>query len=112
MRHVQRACETAIEGFTGSLGHELGAFGIRVKLVQPGYCPSTRFAENGAERVDGLIPPAYAEFARPIFETFAQPAATTQLLDVAREIRRAADDASEQLHYPAGADAIALAQRQ
>jgi len=103
------ASKTAVEGFTGSLAHELGAFGVRVKLVEPGYCPTTRFAENGAERMDGLIPQAYADFARPIFEAFARPQATTQPRDVAEAVWRAANDESDQLHFPAGADAVALA---
>lgn len=101
--------KTAIEGFTGSLAHELGAFGVRVKLVEPGYGPSTRFAENGADRMHGLIPEAYADFARPIFEAFGQPQATTQPSDVAEAVWRAANDGSDQLHFPAGADAVALA---
>lgn len=101
--------KTAVEGFTGSLAHELGAFGIRVKLVEPGYGPTTRFAENGAERMNGLIPEAYADYARPIFEAFARPQATTQPRDVAEAIWQAVHDASGQLHFPAGADAVALA---
>src|SRR4029450_2233832 len=35
------ASKMAIEGFTGSLAHELAAFNIRVKLVEPGYGPTT-----------------------------------------------------------------------
>lgn len=101
--------KTAVEGFTGSLAHELGALGIRVKLVEPGYGPTTRFAENGAERMNGLIPEAYADYARPIFEAFARPQATTQPRDVAEAIWQAVHDASGQLHFPAGADAVALA---
>ena len=101
--------KTAVEGFTGSLAHELGAFGIRVKLVEPGYGPTTRFAENGAERMNGLIPDTYADFARPIFEAFARPQATTQSQDVAEAVWRAVHDAAGQFHFPAGADAVALA---
>lgn len=101
--------KTAVEGFTGSLAHELGALGIRVKLVEPGYGPTTRFAENGAERMNGLIPDAYADYARPIFEAFARPQTTTQPRDVAEAIWQAVHDASGQLHFPAGADAVALA---
>ena len=101
--------KTAVEGFTGSLAHELGALGIRVKLVEPGYGPTTRFAENGAERMNGLIPEAYADYARPIFEAFARPQATTQPRDVAEAIWQAVHDASGQFHFPAGADAVALA---
>ncbi|UHQ18799.1 SDR family oxidoreductase [Lysobacter sp. KIS68-7] len=101
--------KTAVEGFTGSLALELGAFGVRVKLVEPGYGPSTRFTENGAERMQGLIPDAYADYARPIFAAFSQPQAITYPQDVADAVWRAANDASDQLHFPAGADAVALA---
>src|SRR5690606_37623408 len=41
---VYTASKTAIEGFTASLEHELRDLGIRVKLVEPGYGPGTRFA--------------------------------------------------------------------
>jgi len=103
------ASKTAIEGFSGSLAHELGAFDIRIKLVEPGYCPTTRFSENGAERMGGLIPEAYADFARPIFEAFARPGATTTPKDVAEAVWRAVHDTTGQFHFPAGADAVALA---
>ncbi len=68
----------AAGGFTGSLGHELGAFDVRVKLVEPGYEQTTRFAENTDIAVTDLIPEAYADFARPIFAEFANPALTTR----------------------------------
>ena len=103
------ATKTAIEGFTGSLAHELGYFDVQVKLVEPGYGPSTRFAENGAERLQGLIPECYAGFAGPIFEAFAKPKAITYPQDVAEGIFLAANDRSHRLHYAAGADAVALA---
>lgn len=103
------ATKTAIDGFTGSLSHELGYFGVQVKLVEPGYGPSTRFAENGAERLQGLIPETYAGFAGPIFEAFAKPEAITYPKDVAEAIFLAANDRSDRLHYAAGADAVALA---
>ncbi|MCA9628298.1 MAG: SDR family oxidoreductase, partial [Myxococcales bacterium] len=44
---VYTASKTAIEGFSGSLALELQSFGVRVKLVQPGYGPSTSFTSNG-----------------------------------------------------------------
>ena len=103
------ATKTAVDGFTGSLAHELGYFGVQVKLVEPGYGPSTRFAENGAGRLQGLIPEAYAGFAGPIFEAFAKPEAITYPQDVAEGIFLAANDRSDRLHYAAGADAVALA---
>jgi NAD(P)-dependent dehydrogenase (short-subunit alcohol dehydrogenase family) len=103
------ASKAAIEGFTGSLAHELAAFGVRAKLVEPGYAPTTRFAHNTEVNIEDLIPAAYAEFARPIFAAFAQPALVTTEDDVAETVWRAVHDTSGQLRFPAGADAVALA---
>ena len=107
---VYTASKMAIEGFTASLAHELQAFDVSVKLVEPGYGPSTRFASNGGARMQGLIPEAYASFAQTVFASFTQPAAVTRESDVAEVVWRAANDASGQLRFPAGADAVALAQ--
>ncbi len=104
------ASKMAIEGFTGSLALELAFFNVRAKLVEPGYGPSTSFTNNGMQRMAGLIPEAYAPFAQPIFATFAQPEAVTTESDVAEAVYRAATDESGQLRFPAGADAVALAQ--
>ena len=102
------ASKTAIEGFTGSLAHELQAFGVRVKLVEPGYGPSTQFSQNTGSRLEGLIPPAYASYAQSVFAAFTQPIAVTTEADVADAVWRAANDSSQQLRFPAGADAVAL----
>jgi len=104
------ASKQAIEGFTGSLAHELGAFNIRARLVEPGYAPTTRFAHNTDLRIADLIPPAYADFARPIFEAFGNPALTTRETDVAEAVWTAVQDRSNRLQFPAGADATALFQ--
>ncbi|MGC8731903.1 MAG: SDR family NAD(P)-dependent oxidoreductase, partial [Halothiobacillaceae bacterium] len=103
------ASKQAIAGFTGSLAHELAAFGIRAKLVEPGYAPTTRFAANTDIPVADLIPEAYADFARPIFASFANPPLTTRESDVAEAVWQAATDGTDRLHYPAGPDAVALA---
>ena len=106
---VYTASKTAIEGFTASLAHELGYFGVRAKLVEPGYAPTTAFAMNGAGRMQGLIPEPYQAFAMPIFEKFAAPTAVTTETDVAEAVWRAVHDEGDQLRFPAGADAVALA---
>lgn len=102
------ASKQAIEGFTGSLAHELSHFDVGAKLVEPGYAPTTRFAQNTDLRVEDLIPPAYAGFASPIFEAFAKPALTTKETDVAQAIWSAVHEPSGRLRFPAGADAAAL----
>ena len=109
---VYTASKKAIEGFTTSLALELEAFNVRVKLVEPGYCPTTRFTSNTGSRLDGVIPPAYAPYAESVFAAFGQPAAVTTELDVAEAVWRAANDASGHMHFPAGADAVAMAQSQ
>lgn len=103
------ATKQAIEGFTGSLAHELGYFDLRVKLVEPGYAPTTRFGANAIVPVDQLLPGDYADFARPILEGFASPALTTKESDVADAIWNAVHDMTGQVRFPAGADAVALA---
>jgi len=103
------ASKTAIEGFTASLEHELKSFDVRVKLVEPGYGPSTRFTANGQQRMQGLIPAAYEAFAQRVFAGLAQITATITAADVAESVWQAANDASSQLHFAAGTDAQALA---
>lgn len=105
------ASKQAIEGFTGSLAHELGAFGIGAKLVEPGYAPTTQFAANTDIPVMDLIPEAYMDYAAPVFAAYANPPLTTKESDVAKAIWRAVHDGSGQLRFPAGADAIALAEQ-
>lgn len=106
---VYTASKAAIEAFTASLAFELEAFGVRVKLVEPGYGPSTSFAANGRARMEGLIPEAYAPFAAQVFGAYGQPTLVTSATDVAEVVVRAADDTSSRLRFPAGPDAVALA---
>jgi NAD(P)-dependent dehydrogenase (short-subunit alcohol dehydrogenase family) len=106
---VYTASKMAIEGFTASLAHELMAFNVCVKLVEPGYGPTTRFTQNTGTRMEGTVPEAYAPFVQAVFAAFSQPAAVTTEADVAAAVWRAANDASGQLRFPAGADALALA---
>ena len=108
---VYTASKVAIEGFTESLQFELQAFDVLVKLVEPGYGPSTRFTANGGERMAGLLPEAYAPLAQRAFASLGQgPGAVTTEADVAEGVWRAANDTSGQLRFPAGPDAVALAQ--
>lgn len=106
---VYTASKKAIEGFTGSLAHELQAFNVRVKLVEPGYGPTTRFTQNSDTRIEDAIPAPYMAFAAPVLTAFGTPTAVTTEKDVAVAVWRAANDTTAQLHFPAGPDAVALA---
>lgn len=106
---VYTASKAAIEGFSASLALELGEFDVQIKLVEPGYGPSTSFASNGQQRMQGLIPEAYAPYAQAVFARFAQVTQVTQGVDVADAVWRAGADRTGQLRFPAGPDAVALA---
>ncbi len=103
------ASKFAIEGFTEALFYELDAFGLRVKLVEPGYGPGTSFTANGMARMDGLIPPDYQDYAGQLMQAFANPGAVTVAEQVAEGIFAAANDASDRLRFPAGPDSEHLA---
>lgn len=105
------ASKTAVEGFTESLALELAQFNVRAKLVEPGYGPTTRFAENGSERMHGLIPEPYMAYAQTIFAAFGAVSAVTTEAAVAEAMWLAANDPADTLRYPAGEDAVALTQQ-
>jgi len=102
------ASKAAIEGFTASLELELKDFNVRVKVVEPGYGPTTSFTSNGQQRMQGLIPEVYEPFAHSVFAGFTKVTAVTREVDVAETVWKAANDVSRQLRFPAGADALAL----
>jgi NAD(P)-dependent dehydrogenase (short-subunit alcohol dehydrogenase family) len=107
---VYTASKTAIEGFTASLALELEEFNVTVKLVEPGYGPSTNFTTNVQSPIEGLIPEAYAPFAQRVLADFQQPSIVTRESDVAQTVWRAANDTTGQLRFPAGPDAVAQSQ--
>jgi NAD(P)-dependent dehydrogenase (short-subunit alcohol dehydrogenase family) len=107
---VYTASKAAIEGFTASLALELQDFNVGAKLVEPGYAPTTNFTSNGRARMEGLIPEAYAPFGERVLADFQNQTTVTQASDVAEAVWRAAHDTTGQLRFPAGPDAVALAQ--
>jgi NAD(P)-dependent dehydrogenase (short-subunit alcohol dehydrogenase family) len=106
---VYAASKWAVEGFTECLAPELGAFDVRVKLVQPGYGPSTRFTQNTDVNLEEAVPEAYKAFAGPVLAAFAETKLTTTPADVAEGVWRAVHDETVALRFPAGPDAVAMA---
>ena len=106
---VYTASKMAIEGFTASLAFELEAFDVRVKLVEPGYAPDHALHEQRRTAHGRADPRGVRAFRAAHLRRFGQPAAVTTESDVAEAVWRAANDASGQLRFPAGADAVALA---
>jgi NAD(P)-dependent dehydrogenase (short-subunit alcohol dehydrogenase family) len=107
---IYTASKCAVEGFTESLAYELEPFGIKARLVEPGYAPTTNFTANGGARMEGLIPDDYAPFAQACFANMADyPTAYCTEAEVAEAVFAAATDQWRKIRYPAGADSRMLA---
>lgn len=108
---VYAASKCAVEGFTESLSYELEPLGIRARLVEPGYAPTTRFTANGGPRMQGLIPPDYQAFAQSCFGRMASyPTPYCGEAEVAEAVFAAATQDGCRLRFPAGADTKLLAE--
>ena len=107
---VYTASKYAVEGFSESLAYELGTFGVRVRIVEPGLAPSTSFAANSDGRMDDLMPAAYSAYAGRYLKSMQNyPTSYTTEGDVAEAVYAAATDDGDRLRYPAGADSVMLA---
>jgi NAD(P)-dependent dehydrogenase (short-subunit alcohol dehydrogenase family) len=108
---VYAASKCAVEGFTESLAYELGLFGIRARLVEPGYAPTTNFSANTGERMNGLIPADYGSFAQSYFKKMANyPTPYCSEAEVAAAVYAAATEEGNRIRYPAGADTKLVAE--
>jgi Type III secretion system lipoprotein chaperone (YscW) len=72
--------------------------------------PDHALHEQRGSRMEGLFFEAYAAFTKLTLASLAQVTTVTTESDVADAVYRAANDASGQLRFRAGADAVALAQ--
>jgi NAD(P)-dependent dehydrogenase (short-subunit alcohol dehydrogenase family) len=102
---IYTASKCAVEGFSESLSYEMGVLGIRVRLVEPGLAPTTNFASNGAELMQGLTPAPYDAFAQDYIGKMQNyPTAYTTEQETAEAVFSAATDDGDRLRYPAGED--------
>lgn len=108
---VYAASKCATDGFTEALSYELAPFGIRARLVEPGYAPTTGFTANGLPRMEGLVPADYGAFAHSCFAKMADyptPYCTEE--EVAEAVFLAATEDGRRIRYLAGPDTRLLAE--
>jgi NAD(P)-dependent dehydrogenase (short-subunit alcohol dehydrogenase family) len=102
--------KTAVDGFSEAIYYELAPFGIHVKMVEPGYGPDTQFSATSISLNDeNSIPVPYHAQAGTLMG--ALPEACTSAEDVAEAVFRTVNDAGPTLRFPAGQDAVAIAQK-
>lgn len=96
----------AVEGLSESLQYELGAIGIRVKLVEPGGIQT----DFSGRSLDFSNDPALAEYQPLVQSTLGvlgpMMAQGSQPEQIAEVVYAAATDTSDRLRYEAGADAV------
>ena len=105
---VYNATKLAVEGLSEGLWYELGTFGVKVKVIEPGAI-KTEFGGRSQDVWDVSRVPAYAPFMGKVNAArahYVSNSSTPEL--VAQVIYRAATDPSDRMRYIAGADARRL----
>jgi NAD(P)-dependent dehydrogenase (short-subunit alcohol dehydrogenase family) len=98
----------AVEGLSEALHFELAAFGVRVKLVEPGAI-RTDFAGRSFDFSNDPALTEYQPLVQSLFAAMGPMMANASSPDlVADTIYRAVTDGTDQLRYEVGADAEAL----
>lgn len=94
----------AVEGISEALSYELGAIGIKVKIVEPGAI-ATDFAGRSFDFQNDENLVEYQDTVAKLMEGFAKALQASEPSLVADVIFAAATDGTDQLRYIAGADA-------
>jgi short-subunit dehydrogenase len=98
----------AVEGFSEGLWYELSQLNIHVKIIEPGFVPSTNFVAQTRSHSNTPIPDpayrAYADHMNTLMMHFAETEPTTSHQVVAAMVE-AAEDGKDQLRYIVGIEA-------
>lgn len=99
------ASKHALEGFSEGLWHELKPFGVRVKVIEPGYI-ETPIYRSMTERAEPTGP--YARYVAAMNAFAASVSRRTSPEAAAEEAWKAITDPSDRLRYPVAAYARPL----
>jgi len=105
---IYNSSKFAVEGLSEGLWFELGAFGVKVKLIEPGVI-RTNFSGRSMDVLDASKVPDYTHFMEKVNVGRARLIKSSSAPElVAATIFKAANDASDRLRYLAGPDAERL----
>lgn len=99
---VYHSSKHAIEAFSESLWYEMRPFGVRVKVVEPGYVATSVWGKFMDEALARTTAP-YRRYAESIASVTENVKKRTPPDEAAREILRIATDGSDRLRYPIAA---------
>ena len=109
-RPVYTATKHAVEGLSESLSYELESQNISIKLVEPGFMPTTNFMTSPTATQEIPIPPSYKSYFDTVMQAMtSSPGKLSDVNQVAEQVYYAVCDESDRLRYPAGPDSEALA---
>lgn len=101
----------AVEGLSESLHFELAAFGVKVKIVEPGMI-KTDFGGRSFDFINDETMPEYQDTIQKLFGFWGSNAGNASDASVVADvIWTAATDGSDTLRYRAGEDAVGLLDR-
>ena len=102
---VYNSTKFAVEGLSEGLWYELGSFGVKVKVIEPGAI-KTEFGGRSADVWDVSRVPEYEPFMAKVNAARAKYTRNSSSPElVAEVIYNAAIDLSDRMRYPAGPDA-------
>jgi NAD(P)-dependent dehydrogenase (short-subunit alcohol dehydrogenase family) len=109
---VYTSTKHALEGLVESLSYELESQHILIKLVEPGYMPTTNFGANSVGFAGELsTPPEYQPYFNHMMQSLSHsPFEPADEHAVADQVIKAASDPTNRLRYVAGPDAEETAQ--
>jgi NAD(P)-dependent dehydrogenase (short-subunit alcohol dehydrogenase family) len=105
---IYNASKFAVEGLSEGLWYELGSFGVKVKLIEPGVT-KTDFGGRSMDVLDSSSQSDYIELMEKVNAFRAKMIKTPGSAElVAATIFEAANDPSDRLRYLSGSDAKRL----
>ncbi|WP_033338539.1 SDR family NAD(P)-dependent oxidoreductase [Catenuloplanes japonicus] len=113
LQAVYTATKSALDGFSEAVDHELRTRNVDVKIVVPGFVPSTNFvAQNYTRFAKVQTPPEYASYLQQriaVFDAEIPAGYVATEVQAAAAVFEAATDTTGRLRFRVGQDAFGAA---